>query len=861
MEVDAAGPPRVYCPVPGCVQGDAARAKGWADNNSMRAHIDAHLAGTLQGDVPTEWLRSQRRQRCGVCGLSVSCRHSIHPTCRPAARAAVDGGTPRAGSVHDLPSFSAIQAGGVRTLRHVPAAARSLWGKALSHALADVAQCNDERAWREFLMRPQCVLCSPPRGGRKHHKAAAAYTKDRLQRWLEGDRQALWEDRHRPARGAPRKRSAEQRRELATALAREGFDRKACDALVAEGLCPDTPETAEALRALHPSQPAVAVDTAALPLAHEVVPDEVAKALRAFPVDTAPGPPGLRVQHLRKARQPGDTLVLMEQLAAVVNLLARGQACAAAAPVLAGASLVAVPKPKGGVRPIAIGEVMRRLTGKCLMTAVREEARAFLWPAQLGVGVPAGAETAVHTARAWLSRQQAAGNRKVLLKLDFRNAFNCLSRQAMLATIASHFPTLARFAVWCYAQPTHLQFGGASTIMSAGGVQQGDPLGPLFVAATRQPLARMLREASVGLDLSFFYLDDGVLAGDVIAVASALHLRSAELGLELNLLKCELVSVGDFPEAALLPYFPRQLVSTPDGASRVQRSFELLGAPVGDDSYMAGHAAARVQAARPLLQALGELEDPQVGLRLLRSCAGHCKLTHSLRCAPLFGENASLSEFDVLVRDCFSGLTGLHLADVQWEQAARDLAHAGLGLRSVARDAPAAYLASVGGCAQACRELDPGYAASGLASDPTVLLAASSFSALLAQPLASHLALGMRQKALTALCDAASWSQHLFFFFSPRTFFCWSRRSQCSATARLASLHGRRLAMGGGMAESTRTSLRSGGSPSTLAVPPSGSDRRLAAKVRAAAKEMRDDQRSRWQGRPAPGSEQASGRS
>ena len=50
--------------------------------------------------------------------------------------------------------------------------------------------------------------------------------------------------------------------------------------------------------------------------------------------------------------------------------------------------------------------------------------------------------------------------------------------------------------------------------------------------------------------------------------------------------------------------------------------------------------------------------------------------------------------------------------------------------------------------------------------------------------------------------------------------------------------------MGGGMAESTRTSLRSGGSPSTLAVPPSGSDSRLAAKARAAAKEMRDDQRS-----------------
>ena len=197
----------------------------------MRTHIDSHLAGTLQGEVPSEWLRSQRRQRCSVCGLSVSCRHGIHPMCRPAARAAAATEAPRTDSADDLPAFAAIQASGVRTLRHVPATARSLWGRALSHALASIAHYNDERAWREFLMLPQCVLCSPPRGGRKHHKATAAYTKDRLQRWLEGDRRGLWEDRHRPPGGTPRTRSVEQKRELATALAREGFDRKACNAL------------------------------------------------------------------------------------------------------------------------------------------------------------------------------------------------------------------------------------------------------------------------------------------------------------------------------------------------------------------------------------------------------------------------------------------------------------------------------------------------------------------------------------------------------------------------------------------------------------------------------------------------------
>ena len=79
----------------------------------------------------------------------------------------------------------------------------------------------------------------------------------------------------------------------------------------------------------------------------------------------------------------------MDQLVAVVNLLVQGRACPAVAPVLAGASLVALPKPDGGVRPIAIGEVLRRL--------MHEDARAHFWPAQTGVAVKAGAEAAVHT--------------------------------------------------------------------------------------------------------------------------------------------------------------------------------------------------------------------------------------------------------------------------------------------------------------------------------------------------------------------------------------------------------------------------------------------------------------------------------
>ena len=275
------------------------------------------------------------------------------------------------------------------------------------------------------------------------------------------------------------------RRALAVSLAREGFDRKACNALLAAGLCPDTPDSVSALRALHPVQAMPAVDIDSLPLAYEVPPEVVARVLRQFPADSAPGPCGLRVQRLREAGPPGAANNLHEHLAGLVNLLAQGQACPEVAPVLAGAGLVALPKPHGGVRPIAVGEVLRRLTGKCLMTLARDEARSFFWPVQLGVAVPAGVEAAVHTVRAWFGRN-ATSSGKLLLKLDFSNAFNTISREHVVAETCLHFPGLARWVGWCYRRPSALQFGSASTVQSAGGVQQGDPLGPLLFSAALQ---------------------------------------------------------------------------------------------------------------------------------------------------------------------------------------------------------------------------------------------------------------------------------------------------------------------------------------------------------------------------------------
>ncbi len=79
----------------------------------------------------------------------------------------------------------------------------------------------------------------------------------------------------------------------------------------------------------------------------------------------------------------------------------------------------------------------------------------------------------MHTVRQWL-RRNAAATDKVLLKVDFENAFNNVDRHAFLSQCRQHFPGLAPGAEWCYLEPTNLLFG-SYVVASESGVQQGDP--------------------------------------------------------------------------------------------------------------------------------------------------------------------------------------------------------------------------------------------------------------------------------------------------------------------------------------------------------------------------------------------------
>ena len=145
----------------------------------------------------------------------------------------------------------------------------------------------------------------------------------------------------------------------------------------------------------HPQAPPPLELTIPPPTAVQVTIEEVARALKSFPNGSGPGPSGLRANHLKEAAfcpSPDRAIYALQFLSGAVNLMCAGKVPQAVVPYLCGATLLASKKTDGGLRPIAVGEVLRRLSSKCISKAVRLEAFEVLIPLQVGVGIQAGCE-------------------------------------------------------------------------------------------------------------------------------------------------------------------------------------------------------------------------------------------------------------------------------------------------------------------------------------------------------------------------------------------------------------------------------------------------------------------------------------
>lgn len=171
---------------------------------------------------------------------------------------------------------------------------------------------------------------------------------------------------------------------------------------------------------------------------------------------------------------------MLRHVATVTQLLLQASVPSEVQPWLCRARPVAFPRPSGDLRPVAVGELWRRLVGKVGSLEVAAEARDFLESLQLDVGTKHGAEALVHSVRQWLGRNRNSAD-KLLVTLDLENAFNSVDRSAFLASLRRFSPQLAPWADFCYKQPSVLLLAD-KRIDSSRGIQQGDPMGALLFA-------------------------------------------------------------------------------------------------------------------------------------------------------------------------------------------------------------------------------------------------------------------------------------------------------------------------------------------------------------------------------------------
>ena len=264
-----------------------------------------------------------------------------------------------------------------------------------------------------------------------------------------------------------------------------------------------TPEVLQALILRHPSEPEDSV-TAVIPAENIAVTADEKKirSLRSFSGGCCGGIDELRPAHLMdfvavSTAEAGFRL--HRSITNLTNKILRGDVSYYAVKLLFSSNLTALKKKDGGIRPIAVSNVFRRLAAKVWCYAVSRAVSHELLSIQLGVSVKGGAEAAVHAVRTFITTNIDSSDNKVIVKLDMMNAFNSVRRDHVLQTCLDRTPEIAKLSILAYSKTSSVIASGHSITSSTG---------PLLFALAVDQIAN-----GVDSELNVWYLDDATIGG------------------------------------------------------------------------------------------------------------------------------------------------------------------------------------------------------------------------------------------------------------------------------------------------------------------------------------------------------------
>ena len=617
-------------------------------------------------------------------------------------------------------------------LFHVPPAfIRGQLQQALYCALACITTCPDplgvdaERAWKLWLLLPRMLLHRPGGATRVPKPAFRA----RFQQFFRGEWPALLEAAEvaTPAQtsAAPPQPRQDARADRAVHLAHLGELSAARQALLAEPLAAGDGATLQHLRdpARRPVEPYEPLDPDLLAWCPDSPVELSCPALltnlRRSRRGAAPGPSGYTAEIVRLIL---DDSAAVDSFGAVATRLARAQLPATIAQALGLGRLIAIRKPAGGVRGIVVGDYLRRLVARTLAQHFAPAFDVATRPHQYALATRAGTEALAHS----LQLECEIDPTLTVLSVDGVGAYDLISRLAMLRALrntpdaASVLPFVRLF----YGQPSTFLWrddaGVVHRIVQAEGGEQGDPLMPALFALGIAPALAALQAEMHTAERVRAFLDDVYVTSPPPRVAHLLgrlqHHLFAQAHIQLNPSKTRVWNAAGVRPASLpAPAGAQPWVGDPE-LPAAERGLRVLGTPLGTPEYVAAQLDTLTTQHGRLLARLPDVPDLQVAWLLLLYCALP-RAQYVLRVLPPPATRAFSAAHDRSNLSCLATLlrvesTGEFLAnELVCGRAQLSLRHGGLGLRSAAWHAPAAYFASWADALQAISLRDPELAA------------------------------------------------------------------------------------------------------------------------------------------------------
>nr|GEV57602.1 hypothetical protein [Tanacetum cinerariifolium] len=161
----------------------------------------------------------------------------------------------------------------------------------------------------------------------------------------------------------------------------DGYFTAAIKVLTSSGIVPSTLDTLHELDAKHPYALPLTLSSSPFGVdAFSVYKNLVLNMIGSFPKGTSSGRDGLRAQHLMDILERVASVVahdLLVSITEVVNMFLGGKCPSQLVEYIANAPLTPLVKPGGGIRPIVVGTVWRRLVSKVASSLIESKGTKF----------------------------------------------------------------------------------------------------------------------------------------------------------------------------------------------------------------------------------------------------------------------------------------------------------------------------------------------------------------------------------------------------------------------------------------------------------------------------------------------------